>query len=45
MTDSLNDALGLVWPHDPLSRTHTHGTTMLSLTSQHLDGTSEPAFA
>lgn len=43
--DSLNDALGLVWPHDPVPRTHKRGTTMMNPTSQHLDGINQPAFA
>lgn len=43
--DSLNDALALVWPHDPVSRTHGHGTTMLNPTSQHLDGIEDLALA
>ena len=44
--DSLNDALGLVWPHDPVPRPPGgRGTTMLNLTSQHLDGIDLPAFA
>ncbi|WP_419837814.1 hypothetical protein [Candidatus Poriferisodalis sp.] len=43
--DSLNDALGLVWPHDPVPPARGHGTTMLNPTSQHLDGIGQPAFA
>ena len=41
--DDLNQALGLVWPHDPVPRTRRRATTMLNPTSQHLDGVTEPA--
>lgn len=43
--DRLNDALALVWPHDPVPRKHGHGTTMLNPTSQHLDGIEDLALA
>ena len=43
--DRLNDALGLVWPHDPVPSTRVHGTTMLNPTSQHLDGIDQLAYA
>ena len=41
--DSLNGALGLIWPHDTVQRTRGRVTTMLNPTSQHLDGINEPA--
>jgi len=43
--DRLNDALGLVWPRDPVPRAHRRGATMLNPTSQHLDGIEGLAFA